>query len=171
MKYNFVPMTNKFARTMIAAWKYDDQYAIYDYDLKAAHILNAKKWGQGVFAVLDQQGELVGELTTEFFDQNGDYIAYNDLSAAKLRDAEMWIGFGLKPQLTGQGLGAGFVTACVEFSLERYGYQGKYVKLGVAAFNQRAIKVYERVGFRVFQRAVGKIGGQELPVLRMRKRI
>ena len=138
--------------------------------LKAAHILESSKWGKSVFAVLDQDGDLVGELTTEFFDENGDYVEYDDLSAEKLHSAEMWIGFGLKPPLTGQGLGAGFVSACVEFSIERYGYRGEYVRLGVAAFNQRAVKVYQRVGFLVFERTMGRIGGKELPVMRMRKR-
>ena len=103
--YDFVPMNEEYARRIVDNWKYGAEYAIHDYSNEADHILDSKSWGKGLFAVLNEDKELVGELTTEFFDENDDYIAYADFSDERLSGAEMWIGFGLKPELTGRGLG------------------------------------------------------------------
>jgi len=124
-----------------------------------------------LFAVLSKDEELVGELTIEFYDSDGNDIENYGPDDEILRDAEMWIGFGLKPELTGHGLGAGFVSACIEFAVKRHDYRGEYVRLGVATSNKRAITVYERVGFEPFDKAVGPIGGEETEVIWMRKRL
>jgi ribosomal-protein-alanine N-acetyltransferase len=52
---------------------------------------------------------------------------------------------GLRPDLTGHGLGEAFVRAAVDFTLTQNG--GLPVRLVVATFNHRAIKVYQRAGF------------------------
>nr|WP_251127385.1 GNAT family N-acetyltransferase [Exiguobacterium sp. s63] len=54
------------------------------------------------------------------------------------------IGLGLRPDLTGQGYGKSFVTYIVERAMERR----KPLRLTVASFNERAIHLYETVGFR-----------------------
>ena len=54
-------------------------------------------------------------------------------------------GLGIRPDLTGRGLGLEFVRAGLEFGRERF-RPGRIV-LAVAAFNERAIAVYERAGF------------------------
>ncbi len=171
MKYNFIPMNQEYANEIVAHWKYDGEYSVYDYANEADHILDSNSWGKGLFAVLDESGDLVGELTTEFFDENDEYIEYDDFDDEKLNRAEMWIGFGLKPECTGLGWGTGFVSACVEFAVGRHNYRGEYVRLGVATFNERAIKVYERIGFQVFNRTVGEIDGKEFQVVQMQKRL
>jgi len=56
------------------------------------------------------------------------------------------IGLGLRPDLTGQGLGGEFLAAGLEFAGARH------YALAVAAFNHRAIAVYERAGFREVRR-------------------
>ena len=56
------------------------------------------------------------------------------------------IGLGLRPDLTGQGLGLQFFLEGVAFARDRF--PGRRVTLNVAAFNERAITVYERAGFR-----------------------
>jgi [ribosomal protein S18]-alanine N-acetyltransferase len=56
-------------------------------------------------------------------------------------------GLGLRPDLTGQGLGLEFFRAGLVFARERY--QPQRVYLHVAAFNERARRVYERAGFSV----------------------
>jgi [ribosomal protein S18]-alanine N-acetyltransferase len=53
---------------------------------------------------------------------------------------------GLRPDHTGKGLGQGFVTAGLEFAKEKFS-PGMF-RLSVATFNQRAIRVYERMGFK-----------------------
>ena len=62
------------------------------------------------------------------------------------KDDALEYGLGLHPALTGRGLGLEFFREGLEFGRERY-VPGR-VRLFVAAFNERAIKVYERAGFR-----------------------
>lgn len=54
--------------------------------------------------------------------------------------------------LTGRGLGLEFFRTGPRFGRERY--RPRLVQLHVAAFNERAIKVYERAGFRETSRHV-----------------
>src|SRR5213082_2686194 len=51
------------------------------------------------------------------------------------------IGVGLRPQLTGRGLGERFVQAELEYARELWSPQT--FRLFVAAFNERAIRLYE----------------------------
>ena len=78
--------------------------------------------------MLTEDGAIAGFY---FFVERGDAIFY---------------GLGLRPDLTGRGLGLAFVTAGLDFARERFG-ASRFV-LDVAEFNERAIHVYERAGFR-----------------------
>jgi len=80
------------------------------------------------FFVVRDSDELVGFY---YFDERSDTIE---------------IGLGLRPDLTGKGLGLKFFLEGVAFAHERF--PGRRVTLNVAAFNERAITVYERAGFR-----------------------
>ena len=77
----------------------------------------------------------------------------------------------MKPELTGRGLGAAFVSACIEFALREHQYAGEAVRLGVPASNERAIKVYQRLGFTEFNRIVGEVDGQAFDAVQMKKEI
>ena len=170
MNYTFLPMTNAYATTLVDTWKYDNEYAIYDYVNEADHILDAESWGTGLFAVINAEGDLIGELSIEFFDAQGQCTEYRDFgNEALINQRELWIGFGLRPDLVGRGHGAEFVTACVDFAIRLYPYRGEYIYLGVAVFNQRAIKAYEKAGFQIFDHVVGDIGGQTYDCVSMRK--
>lgn len=52
---------------------------------------------------------------------------------------------GLRPDLTGRGLGKHFVESILDFLKLNYG--SVTVRLNVATFNTRAITTYERCGF------------------------
>ena len=56
---------------------------------------------------------------------------------------------GCGPTLTGLGLGESFVGACLRFAAVALGAES--YTLAVAAFNHRAIRVYERVGFQTIE--------------------
>lgn len=56
------------------------------------------------------------------------------------------IGLGLHPDLTGRGLGSPFM----DFILNEVGIQP--LRLTVAAFNQRAIRLYKKFGFEEINR-------------------
>jgi ribosomal-protein-alanine N-acetyltransferase len=172
MDYTFVPMDGSYARTIVDTWAYGGEYAIYDYRHEAEHMLDPSGWGRGVFAILDHAGTLVGELSIEFFDDRDRPLEYEGFGDdVQINSREMWIGFGLRPDLVGQGLGVGFVEACVEFAVAQTGYRGQAVRLGVANFNERAIRVYERAGFRSFDRARGEIAGRPFDCIYMRKNL
>lgn len=80
------------------------------------------------YSVFNDDGALVGFF---YFDDRGGAIAY---------------GLGLRPDLTGRGLGTMFVNTGIEFAQACFGR--KRMVLDVAEFNQRALSVYERAGFR-----------------------
>lgn len=75
------------------------------------------------------------------------------------------IGLGLRPDLTGCGLGESFLRACLHFASEVLG--ARSYTLAVAACNRRAITVYERAGFqevdRFEHRAIHKLAGVTTP--------
>lgn len=104
------------------AYRYDAPYDFYNGD--GDPVENPERF----FAVRDAQGELVG-----FY-----YFEWK-------RDA-LEIGLGLRPDLTGRGLGLDFLRSGLSFGRSHFG--AERIVLNVAAFNERAIKVYERAGFQ-----------------------
>jgi aminoglycoside 6'-N-acetyltransferase/ribosomal-protein-alanine N-acetyltransferase len=105
-----------------AAWRYQPPYDFYDDD--GVSPLNPERF----YSVFEGDGTLAGFY---YFEERGDALYY---------------GLGLRPDLTGRGLGTAFVNAGLEFARAKFG--SRRVVLDVAEFNQRAIKVYERAGFR-----------------------
>lgn len=75
------------------------------------------------------------------------------------------IGLGLRPDLTGHGLGESFVCACLRFAAAALGVQS--YTLAVAAFNRRAITVYERAGFEEVERFEHVTNGGHHAFIRM----
>ena len=133
-EYAIRPMTAADARA-IAAWRYPEPYDFYDADADPgdlAELLDPAQWGRRYFAADDATGELVGLFV---FKRDGGVVE---------------IGLGLRPDLTGQGLGRRFVEAGVAYAVDVL--EATEVALAVAAFNRRAITVYERAGFREVKR-------------------
>ena len=129
MKLTIRQMTQADAEE-IAAWRYEPPYSFYDAtadedDLRL--LLDAESREGRNFGVCDDDGTLVG-----FFEY-------------KPRAADVELGLGLRPDLTGRGLGVEFVEAALAFGRERF--RPAAFRLAVATFNRRAIRVYERAGF------------------------
>lgn len=172
MKFDFVPMNKEYASVIVDTWKYEGEYSIYDYSNESDHMLDEDGWGKGIFAVLDQEANLIGELYIEFYDEQGECTEYSDFCDGDLINSrELWIGFGLRPDLVGRGHGAQFVLACVDYAIQRFHFLGEYIRLGVAEFNQRAIKTYEKAGFQKYEHELGEIGGKMFACIHMRKRL
>ena len=91
-------------------------------------------------------------------------------SSFYIEDDNLWLSLGLRPDLTGQGLGKEFVTECVEFAKIHYTKDIHNVRLEVALFNQRAIKVYEKAGFVKSNRISKHTHIGNLDFLQMEKR-
>ncbi len=78
-----------------------------------------------------------------------DEIAAHELAGflvVKLTGRVAEIGLGLRPDLTSHEVGEPFVRTCLRFASAALRAQS--YTLGVAAFNRRAITVYERAGFQ-----------------------
>ena len=127
------PMTAGDAQA-IAAWRYPEPYSFYDWDQDPddlAELLDPSEWGRRYFAADDCEG-LAG-----FF-------------VFKLAGGVAEIGLGLRADLTGRGLGCPFLQAGMDFAATELGVES--YALAVAAFNERAIAVYRRAGFREVRR-------------------
>jgi ribosomal-protein-alanine N-acetyltransferase len=129
---------------VVATWRYDPPYDFYDAvadpgDL--AELLDPVQREGRYFAVLGNPGDLVGFF---MFKHEGDIVE---------------VGLGLRPDLTGRGLGLSFMLAGLEFARERYA--PAWFRLAVAAFNLRAIRVYERAGFHQRESYMHRTNGGE----------
>lgn len=114
----------------IAHWRYEPPYDFYDADADhrdLAELLDPLLRGDKYFSARDATGELIGYFGLV---QNEDVVG---------------VGVGLRPDLTGRGLGQPYLEAGLEFARERF--DARRFRLSVAAFNERAITVYERAGF------------------------
>jgi RimJ/RimL family protein N-acetyltransferase len=131
-------MTEVDARAIVG-WRYDGPYAGYDCppEEAAATVRLMLDPASRYFAIRDAIGDLVGYCCfgAEARVPGGDYA---DVSALD-------VGLSLRPDLTGRGLGAAFVAAIVWFARERL--RSRHLRLTVAAWNRRAIRVYEQAGF------------------------
>jgi ribosomal-protein-alanine N-acetyltransferase len=128
--YFFKLMTDEDARE-ISRWHYEPPYDFYDAvgdqdDLQ--ELLDPKRRKDAYFSVRDESGDLVGFFQFEREDKTVD------------------VGLGMRPDLTGMGLGTGYLLAGLQFARDRF--SPERFTLSVTTFNERAIRVYERAGFR-----------------------
>src|SRR4051794_39826049 len=99
------PMTAADAEA-VAGWRYPGEYAFYDATADPADLallLDPAGWGTRYFAA-DLDGKLAG-----FFEFKP--------AAGEVHE----LGLGLRPDLTGRGLGAAFLAAGLEFAAARFG--------------------------------------------------
>lgn len=151
MTYRFAPMSDQDAQT-IAGWHYDPPYDFYDWTADEddlAELLDPARREGRYLSVRDGRGQLIG------------------LFALARHGCTVEIGLGLRPDLTGRGLGLEFLLAGLDFARERYA--PARFRLSVAAFNERAIRVYERAGFRRGRRYPHRTNGGVHTFLRMER--
>jgi ribosomal-protein-alanine N-acetyltransferase len=124
-------------------WYYEPPYDIYNCppaDLEEALQYNIDP-KNNVYAMFDQGGELVG------------YCSYGrdaQVPGGDYSEKALDIGLMVKPELTGQGLGAAFVGEVIRNGIERYA--PKKLRVTIAAFNKRAIRTWEKNDFQQTQR-------------------
>lgn len=133
----------------VISWRYPGEYAFYDMEQDEEdtdELRTPRVREQRYFSALSD-GELVG-----FFEFDA-------------KDDVVEVGLGLRPDLVGQGKGAGFLEAGLTFARERF--VAKTFRLRVAAFNRRAIEVYKRAGFVVDRMYVHDFYGTPYDFLEM----
>ena len=149
--YVFRPIARPDAEE-ISRWRYPEPYATYDGDPSSVPGLLDPRYNY--HAVTDPDSELVG-----YFCFGADATVPAGRRLGLYGDDALDVGLGMRPDLTGRGLGPGFVRAGLRFARERFSPPA--FRLTVAAFNRRAISVYEAVGF-VAVRSFGDRGEEWL---------
>jgi ribosomal-protein-alanine N-acetyltransferase len=96
-------------------------------------------------SVYDERGGLTGYFC---FGEGAQVAAGKRLGVYEVEPA-LDVGLGMRPDLTGMGLGAEFLRAGLRIAREIYSPPA--FRLTVAAFNHRAIRVYERAGFETVE--------------------
>jgi [ribosomal protein S18]-alanine N-acetyltransferase len=128
---NVIPMNESDARE-ISKWVYEVPYDIYNIGEEGIVELLAGNY----YSVVEDNSKLICFFCNgkEAQVPGGDYVGnYID------------IGLGVRPDLTGMGLGLKMVQ--LELDYFRTVTKERQFRLTVAAFNERAINVYKKVGF------------------------
>lgn len=132
LELSYSAMTLEAALEIADGWKYPPPYDFYDMTADPEdyeEFVTPEKWPDALMQVRSR-GELFGFLSADIDDGEG----------------ALEIGLGMRPDLTGGGLGVSFM-ACNLAWLEE-NLPGREIRLSVACFNERAIAVYRRSGFR-----------------------
>jgi RimJ/RimL family protein N-acetyltransferase len=160
MTISFRPITIEDARE-IAAWRYPAPYDFYDLseDGDPAELLEP---AAGTVIAVDERGETIGFAAFGFAGRvpGGD-------AAGLYGEPLLDIGLGVRPDLTGRGFGGVFCQAMLDYAEVCYRPAG--FRLSVARFNQRAIRVYERLGFVLGEQFLSDVHGEPVEFVLMRR--
>lgn len=141
MHFTFTPMTVEDA-SAIQSWHYEEPYATYDIGEGSDVLTEMLDRRSPYYAVRDAQNMLVG-----FYSYGTSaHVDGNMEPGLFVGDRMVTIGLGLRPDVTGHGLGLAFVNAGLDFA--RREFMPKRFRLYVFAWNERAIRVYEHAGFQ-----------------------
>ncbi|WP_432663000.1 GNAT family N-acetyltransferase [Wukongibacter baidiensis] len=146
MDYCIKEMSRNYA-VDISNWTYEEPYNIYNGNKNDEFI--QELLDGSYYVVLGEESELVGFYcfgTAAQVPVGNQYGVYDDVSFID-------IGLGMRPNFCGRGKGYNFLLKGLEFSRKRF--LTKKLRLTVASFNKRAIRLYERIGFKkmeVFER-------------------
>ncbi|WP_372867511.1 GNAT family N-acetyltransferase [Planomicrobium okeanokoites] len=150
MAYSFQTMTQQQAEEIAVHWRFVGEYAFYDMDADPedlAEFLNPEARNNTYYSVI----------------QNGGVVGF--YSFTQTAQDTIDIGLGMKPDLTGNGKGNEFLKAGMEYAKSTYHPQK--ITLSVAAFNKRAIRVYEKAGFKETERFQQATNGSVFEFVKM----
>ncbi|SDJ78774.1 ribosomal-protein-alanine N-acetyltransferase [Sediminibacillus albus] len=130
MDYTFTKMTQEQAEEIAFNWHYPGEYRFYDMEADKEDLvefLDPDSRGDAYY-IVQKGGKLIGFFN--FYEKQNNTIE---------------LGLGMKPEFTGKGMGLGFLKAGLDFA--KTNFNPAAITLSVAAFNKRAIKLYEKTGF------------------------
>ena len=141
MAFTFRPLNENSAQTILH-WQYEAPYDIYnlassDPENILRYLLDPQNAFRGIYG---PQGHLEAYCS---FGPDGQ-VSGGDYSTPALD-----IGLGIRPDLTGQGRGSEYVNAVIDFACHTY--TPDRLRVTIAAFNKRALRVWEKAGFQVLQ--------------------
>lgn len=150
---HYAPTDEKSAREFLG-WKYEPPYDVYNYrrdhfEEDLAYHLDPQNNLHSMY----REGELIGYCSFGRDAQvpGGDYS----------EDA-LDIGLMIKPELTGQGMGAGFVANIIQYAVETY--SPSRLRVTILESNKRAMKVWEKNGFQKIQSFESEMSGSEFSI-------
>ncbi|MBS4539352.1 GNAT family N-acetyltransferase [Clostridium sp. D2Q-11] len=135
----------------IATWKYEGEYSFYDNDKTETK----NEWARNIhneenaYVIYNENNELIGNCS---FD---------------LEDGEYMFGVQMRPDLTGKGKGTEIVKTILDFGKKTYDFNT--LVLLVAKFNQRAIRIYEKLDFEIIEEFVWNVNDEQKEFIAMRK--
>ncbi|MEM9907535.1 MAG: GNAT family N-acetyltransferase [Cyanobacteria bacterium P01_D01_bin.44] len=137
MEFEFQSLEKRHALAILS-WRYPAPYDVYNFDpenhqANLCYLLDPKN---AFFAILNRQGELEGYCS---FGTDGQ-VPGGNYSAQALD-----IGMGIRPDWVGKGRGKMYVSAVARYGTQRY--QPRQLRVTIAAFNQRAQRVWQKLGF------------------------
>jgi len=122
----------------ILTWRYPPPYHVYN--LNPANAESDLRYFldpvNNFRAIVDGTGALVGFCS---------FGADGQVPGGDYSDRAVDIGMGMRPDLTGRGEGATYARAVLQYCLRHYGCER--ARVTIAAFNRRARRVWESVGF------------------------
>jgi len=127
-------MTASYA-VEIATWRYEPPYDCYDMTgVDPAFLASAES---GFFTVIGDDDELIGYRS---------FGADGQVPGGSYDASALDTGGGLRPDLTGKGLGRLAISTGLDFGRQRFAPAA--YRVTVATFNARALRVVEALGFR-----------------------
>ena len=155
MKIDYHPADEKSAREFVR-WNYEPPYDIYNcppekveksvrYNIDPAN---------NIYAMFNEEGAMVG------------YCSYGrdaQVPGGDYNDEALDIGMMIKPELTGQGMGTDFAREVIHNGIKLYGPEK--MRVTIVAFNQRAIRTWQKNGFQQVQSFKRSIDGMEFVIM------
>jgi len=141
MQFCVTRMTATAARAIVH-WRYAEPYALYNMggSDEAADVRYLLDVVNDYHAIHNELGELVGFCCFGRQAQvpGGDYAL-----------AALDVGLGMRPDLTGQGLGTALLAAILEFAAHEIG--PTRWRATIASFNTRSQRIFTKAGFQPVQ--------------------
>jgi RimJ/RimL family protein N-acetyltransferase len=157
VKLTFHPLNLDWALAILN-WRYTPPYDYYNFDADTVqedlcYLLDSEN---AFYAILNLQGELEGYCS---FGSDG------QVPGGGYEIEALDIGMGIRLDLTGQGHGKQYAQAVVQYGTDRYEIQK--LRVTIAKFNQRAQRVWKKLGFEQVEE-FAKIGSGEKFVIMTR---
>lgn len=133
-------MNEEYAR-QIVEWNYEDKYS--DYNLPSYDVCVDKKYG---ITREDSKDNYIVYIL------DGEVIFYSNMK--QMNNKKIYVGVGLKPKYCGRGLGNYFLEDSIKEIKSKF--PKSVLFLEVRSWNKRAIKAYEKIGFKITNVVISK---------------
>lgn len=147
--YEFRRISNDDVDDMLT-WKYKGVYSFFDNDLSQGKINYIKNLplDENAYSIYNKENELIGNCNLYFNDK-------------------VTFSIQMRPSLTSQGRGKEFLEAFLSFAKEKY--KLLTIGLSVLKFNERAIRLYNNLDFKVTGEFIGKTVQGDMEFISMEK--